>query len=351
MAEEASSAGALAAPRIAVEEALLALEPGWTIRAGLRLGEGATADYLLLHARRGIALVDVDASSGDACAALRSFLERQGFAAFFPGTVPIVHVVLAHARPVALAERLDAAFAEAPALTIADADWAATVRFLVAAAQAPNRPAPAQSRPDPAVEPHFAASAWTAEPTPIVSAPAHPVVSERDELVVEPAQGRWRGWAVAAAMIAVLGTTGVWMALSRQAPHVATLEVAVPPAGKPGDAIVATPAPVPPVPSPPAATDGDAPQTGSATAAPPAPTPAPSPALMPAVTVPAAPPPPLPARKPLPSATVVPRPVTRAAVAPPLDLVSGTPRPAVPLPARSDPRDRSDSAAARQVLP
>lgn len=351
MAEEASSAGALAAPRIAVEEALLALEPGWTIRAGLRLGEAATADYLLLHARRGIALVDVDASSGDACAALRSFLERQGLATFFPGTVPIVHVVLAQARPVALAERLDAAFAEAPALTIADADWAATVRFLVAAAQAPGRPAPAQGRPAPIAEPHFAAPAWTAAPAPIVSAPAHPVASERAVVVVEPARRRWRGWAVVATTIAVLGTAGVWMALSRQTPHVATFEPAVPPADKPGDAIVATPAPVPPVALPPAATGGEAPQTGPATAAPPAPAPAPSPALVPAVTAPAAPPPPLPARKPLPSRIAVPHPVTRAAAAPPLDLVSDTPRSAVPLPARSDPRDRSDSAAARQVLP
>jgi hypothetical protein len=207
MARAAAVLGTAQTARFALEAAFLALEPGWTIRAGLRLGEPpaqAAADYLLLHPRKGIALVDVGAGCGEVCAALQHFLERDGFASFFPGMLPIVHVAAAAASPTALAERLDAAFAAAPGLTIAEPDWAAALRLLVAA------------EPD--------------------AAPRRGV---------EPARGP-RRWAAGAAVVAMLSGLGMWMAFDRPSPRGAALELALPPAAKTKDRVAATPALTPP---------------------------------------------------------------------------------------------------------
>lgn len=114
-----------AGKRAVLEAAILALDSEWMVLANLAVAtpEGEVrADYLLLHAGRGIALVDLAPGDGDRTAGFRQMLERQRFAEFFPGELPIVHVVVEFEAE-ALADRLAQAFAARPCLTIADADW------------------------------------------------------------------------------------------------------------------------------------------------------------------------------------------------------------------------------------
>ncbi len=118
--------------RTALEAALLDLDGGWTVLADIRLG-AAAADYLVPHARRGIALVDPAARPDDPVAAARAFLESEAFFRFFPGDLPIVHVALAPDGARELERRLDDALATLPPLTIADAEWPDAVAALARA--------------------------------------------------------------------------------------------------------------------------------------------------------------------------------------------------------------------------
>jgi len=126
--------------RAALETALLDLDGAWTVLADVRLGTAsgaAVADYLLLHPRRGIALVDMAAAHRDPVPAVRAFLQGEAFQRFFPGDLPIVHVALAPDAAPALTRRLDDAFtSHSAALAIADGAWPDAVAALVSAQQA-----------------------------------------------------------------------------------------------------------------------------------------------------------------------------------------------------------------------
>lgn len=126
-----------AAPSVdALEEALIELDPTWIVLAQLRLGtppDDLSADYVLLHRGRGIALLDRAPGNGrDPIPPFRKFLDAEGFSGFFPGTLPIVYSIVDPGEG-ALGKRLDEAFAAAPELTIADAEWAEAVNSLLVA--------------------------------------------------------------------------------------------------------------------------------------------------------------------------------------------------------------------------
>src|SRR5471030_1339348 len=84
--------------RMALESALIQLDPRWLIFGDLRVNgpnDAAVADYVALHPRHGVALIDVLANrTGDPEKLLLKFLSDHAFSARFPGILPIVRLVL-----------------------------------------------------------------------------------------------------------------------------------------------------------------------------------------------------------------------------------------------------------------
>jgi hypothetical protein len=131
--------------RTALETALGQLDSSWLILVDLRINgptDATAADYVALHPRRGIALIDVILSrTGDPAQRLRDFLDGERFPARFPGTLPIVRLVLRPTEATMFGRRVHGAFAAAPPITIADAGWVAAVNDLLVPAD------PSASRP------------------------------------------------------------------------------------------------------------------------------------------------------------------------------------------------------------
>src|SRR5579885_1236815 len=133
---EPETLGAAKPAAAPLEDALMKLDPAWIVLADLRIGappDDISADYVLLHRDRGVALIELAPGKGkDAVEAFRAFLEGEGFSAFFPGTLAIVQLVIP-ADEGALEARLDAAFAAAPPSTIAEPDWVGALNALLVA--------------------------------------------------------------------------------------------------------------------------------------------------------------------------------------------------------------------------
>src|SRR5258708_6627950 len=115
--------------RTALESSLIQLDPSWLILGDLRIdgpNDAPVADYVALHARYGIALIDVRRNrAGDPEQRLRKFLDDRAFSARFPGTLPIVQLVLKPTDAASFERQLRTAFAQVAPLGIADSHWGA----------------------------------------------------------------------------------------------------------------------------------------------------------------------------------------------------------------------------------
>jgi hypothetical protein len=122
--------------RTALENVLVQLDPSWIILADLRINgpeDPTAADYLMLHSRFGIALIDIIlARMGDPAERLRECLVEQGFFQQFPGTFPIVRLVLHPDAAASFSQDLHAAFEGLPPVTIADPNWVPAISNLLA---------------------------------------------------------------------------------------------------------------------------------------------------------------------------------------------------------------------------
>ena len=122
--------------RTALENVLVQLDPSWIILADLRINgpeDPTAADYLMLHSRFGIALIDIIlARMGDPAERLRECLVEQGFFQQFPGTFPIVRLVLHPDAAASFSQDLHAAFEGLPPVTIADPNWVQAISNLLA---------------------------------------------------------------------------------------------------------------------------------------------------------------------------------------------------------------------------
>jgi hypothetical protein len=118
-------------PQTAFEVALTGLDESWLILAGLQIGpkDEIAADYVALHPARGIALIDLASNTrNDPKDRLRRLLsDSQYFTFHYPGVLPVVRLVVEATDAATIADRLEAAFAEAPAITIAKGGWANAV--------------------------------------------------------------------------------------------------------------------------------------------------------------------------------------------------------------------------------
>ncbi|HUK58661.1 MAG TPA: hypothetical protein VLV50_05465 [Stellaceae bacterium] len=260
--------------RALFEAALLELPSAWMILADLRAG-GAQSDYLVLHPKHGVALIDQAPAAGDPVPALRALLEREAFARFFRGDLPIVHVAIAADSARDLEQRLGEAFARERPLTIGDAEWPDAFAALVSTCdpRATSFESPAgeaalqesgeceSASANNAAEPDFADSAAPfAEP----SAAAGPqpeawieaaAIAREDVPKPRPRPApRVPRWQLAAAFLVLGASASAVLSLPAEAPHRSpTVEVAVAPLEKKIPAVAtATPPPeraVPPAPS------------------------------------------------------------------------------------------------------
>lgn len=169
---------------MALEIAFHQLDHDWLILVDLRINgrsDATAADYVALHPHCGIALIDVILSrTGDPAQRLREFLESEGFSAQFPGTLPIVRLVLHPTNIASFRQRLDAAFAAVPPITIAEPNWAVAINDLLVPT-APSIPQP--------IVPLFKRATGRSESAPPQSVP-RPKHSPPDELW-DVAPERW----------------------------------------------------------------------------------------------------------------------------------------------------------------
>jgi hypothetical protein len=118
----------------AVAASLSQLDAGWHILVDLRIpgsGDVVAADYMIMHAQIGVALVDLMlARTDDLPQRLCKLMDDEGFSARFPGVLPIVRLVL-QSTDTWLGDELEAAFAQAAPLTIANPRWVYALRELL----------------------------------------------------------------------------------------------------------------------------------------------------------------------------------------------------------------------------
>jgi hypothetical protein len=118
----------------AVADSLGELDAGWHVLVDLRIsgsGDVVGADYVIIHAQAGVALIDLMlARTDDAPERLRRLMDDSGFSAQFPGALPIVYLVL-HTADTWLGDELEAAFADAAPLTVANPQWIYALRDLL----------------------------------------------------------------------------------------------------------------------------------------------------------------------------------------------------------------------------
>src|SRR5260221_9679647 len=109
-------------PQTAFEVALTGLDESWLILADLKIDpkDEIAADYVALHPARGIALIDLASNTrNDPRGRLRRLLsDSQYFTFHYPGVLPVVRLVVEATDAATIADRLEAAFAEAPAIKI-----------------------------------------------------------------------------------------------------------------------------------------------------------------------------------------------------------------------------------------
>lgn len=131
---------------------LAALPEEWTLLRARRIGDAA-ADGVLVHPGIGVALIDLAPEPPEAArAALRARLERERFSQFFPGELPIVAVGVTEEELESVGEKLQAAFAAAPSLDIADPDWAdAVIELLLQPEDMAMTPVGASTAPEPTI--------------------------------------------------------------------------------------------------------------------------------------------------------------------------------------------------------
>lgn len=335
---------ALDEAQAALANTLMGLPPEWLLLLERRI-EGTPVDVVLIHPNIGVALVDLAPHSPEAVLdGLRARLEREDFARFFPGELPLVAVSIAEDEIDAIGERLAAAFDAVPLLAIADGDWAdAVVELLLLPSDvtmAPaGAPAPAQRatlKPEPEPEPEFEREQRVPELQP-EAGPATtpmPLLLLEDELPVSrgraeypmadtPTGGRWPEWIAGSALAGVIAlvVAGAW-GLSTGADWL--------PGGGSRQAEIT-------LPLAPAATPAVPPQAAATAQKPPAP-PAAPPVVM-AAKSPAAPPP----APPRPT-EVAPLPQAVAAAVPP-------PEAAAPRPEATAAAPSSEAAPSPQAAP
>src|SRR5258708_22043501 len=118
----------------AVADSLSQLDAGWHILVDLRISGSSdvvAADYMIMHAQIGVALVDLMlARTDDLPQRLCKLMDDEGFSARFPGVLPIVRLVL-QSTDTWLGDELEAAFAQAAPLTIANPRWVYALRELL----------------------------------------------------------------------------------------------------------------------------------------------------------------------------------------------------------------------------
>jgi hypothetical protein len=139
-------------PQTALEVALARLDESWSILADLQIGpkDEIAAEYVALHPARGIALIDLASKTrDDPTDRLRRLLNRY-FTSRFPGVLPVVRLVAEATDAAMIADRLEAAFAEAPAITIARSGWVKAVsNILIGRARGARLPARAMTERPP----------------------------------------------------------------------------------------------------------------------------------------------------------------------------------------------------------
>ena len=118
----------------AVADSLNQLDAGWHVLVDLRISgsrDMVGADYVIMHAQAGVALIDLMlARADDSPERLRKLLDDTGFSGQFPGVLPIVSVVL-HNADTWLGDELEAAFGDAAPLTVANPQWIYDLRDLL----------------------------------------------------------------------------------------------------------------------------------------------------------------------------------------------------------------------------
>jgi len=156
---------------------LARLPEQWTLLRD-RLIENEPVDGVLIHPDIGIALVNLAPRQAEAAAdALGHRLERERFAAYFPGALPLVPLAVPAEAIPEVGEQLANAFEAAPRLDIADRDWVdALIEMLLLPddfAMAPaevSRPLPDLAESALAEEPEMAAEG--AFPAPVAPSPS-----------------------------------------------------------------------------------------------------------------------------------------------------------------------------------
>lgn len=128
---------------------LAGFDRGWLLLQKVPLGEPGEApaviDLVLLHARRGVALLEAPPRwTPDAPQWLRRRLEQARFGAIFPGHLPVLHLQLLRGALAELPQVLAAGFSAAQPLDLPGGDaWIQVVRRALTAGQESGREGPA----------------------------------------------------------------------------------------------------------------------------------------------------------------------------------------------------------------
>jgi hypothetical protein len=115
---------------------LVRLPDGWVSGRSCDIGglpgQTVRVDYVLLHPRLGVALIELGKLNGDAEDVLRRRLTEARFDAIFPGHVPILHGSVDESELPSLTEILVEEFAGLPPLSLAGGDaWVETMGHIV----------------------------------------------------------------------------------------------------------------------------------------------------------------------------------------------------------------------------
>jgi len=111
----------------AVQNALAALEQEWVVLGDfcfVARGKEIPVDFIALHPRKGVALIDV-ATEGDPVAPrlFRLLLRSRGFEQRFPGYLPIAHLRLRSSEAPQLSAHLEQAFSAESPIGVAADGW------------------------------------------------------------------------------------------------------------------------------------------------------------------------------------------------------------------------------------
>jgi hypothetical protein len=177
------------------------LDDTWSIYAD---GPCTTAMHpiILLHPHRGIALVGPTAAPSETVGWLRDTIVRTGFIDAFGSVPPVVSVGLDPADRAILAHQLDAVFAHAGDITIADPDWVDWLAGLFVPMAEASAATPLE------VEEDEAPIAFRSLRTPAPSPEVNPPASVTQTPPVDPLPGRRFEFA-ASGLVALLAASSV----------------------------------------------------------------------------------------------------------------------------------------------